>query len=99
MRNAIVCSEDQIQMNRTDLGINVITMFGEEPTPYQIWHADQYRCPICQKEIAGGFAERPYAQHFQEGFEDVLQDVMSQPHVIVFEKVAHVMEAAGGSSE
>lgn len=38
--------------------------------PYKLFHADMWACMTCGHEVVMGIAERPIAEHFQQGFKE-----------------------------
>ena len=66
----IVCSECQVEFRPTTNGVKVIeyASFG----PYKIWEADEWECPKCLALVVTGFAQEPRAEHFEDGFDDLL---------------------------
>lgn len=68
-----VCAECNEQMRPEKNGVYVIEMadFG----PYKIWMADLWACPECTHEALVGFGLKPLAEHYQEGFKEMLKKV------------------------
>ncbi len=72
----IVCAKCQVELRCEKSGIAVVEMAracGTPEGPYQIWHADLYKCPVCGAEIVTGFANEPLAQHWEDHFYEVLE--------------------------
>lgn len=46
-----------------------------DPTPFRLWAADEYECPKCHHKIVVGFAQQPYAEHYQPEFQRQLEAV------------------------
>ena len=40
----------------------------EDGNPYRLWDADLYECPECGVEIIAGFAQEPFAEHYQPSY-------------------------------
>jgi len=74
----MVCAECNFELSTEQNGIFVIEMadFG----PYKIYSADLYKCAGCGKETVAGFATNPYSEHFEDGFQNVLERVKSGRH-------------------
>ena len=66
-----VCLKCQKQYKVKKAGVWVIEMadFG----PYKIWMADLKECPICHHEVISGFAQHAVTEHYQSGFNEVLE--------------------------
>ena len=64
-----ICVKCQIPFRNIKSGVSVIDMFSSPSKPYKIWHADLFECPICKVQIVNGFADRPFAHHFEADFE------------------------------
>jgi hypothetical protein len=41
--------------------------------PYQLWNADMATCERCGMQVIFRFADKPFAQHFENDFEDSLR--------------------------
>lgn len=39
-------------------------------SPYKIWHADLWKCPVCGTELICGFAINPTAHHFEDHYSE-----------------------------
>lgn len=40
----------------------------ETGEPYKLWDADLYECVECGTEIITGFAQQPFAEHYQADY-------------------------------
>ncbi len=69
----IVCIKCEVEYRPEKNGVNVEEMasFGS----YKLWSADLLKCPKCGNEIIGAFANRPFAEHFEDGYKKVLKKV------------------------
>lgn len=67
-------------------GITVIELFGDPARPYKLWSADKYVCPDCNTEVVSGFADKAYAEHYQEDFEEKLARATRFEHIYWSEK-------------
>lgn len=63
----VVCSVCRVPMVPTQNGVSVeaLSAIGS----YYKIEADVYSCPECAIEVITGFADRPYAEQFQEGYQ------------------------------
>jgi len=60
-----VCVECGHKMPIRKQGIVVLEQFQCPPVPYQAWMADLHECPNCHRQVASGFADNPFWQHFE----------------------------------
>jgi len=77
----IVCENCQVEFRPFHNGTVVIEMasFGE----YKAWMADSWRCPGCGAVIAAGFAEQPFAEHFEVGYTEMVErEKIASGHVV-----------------
>lgn len=40
----------------------------EDGAPYRLWDADLWECPECETQIIAGFAQEPFAEHYQPSY-------------------------------
>ena len=40
--------------------------------PYKLWMADLYGCERCGAEVAAGFGQQPFAEHYQDAYAKAL---------------------------
>ncbi len=68
----LICPVCEVQMRPKNQGVPVESMatFGS----YQLFMADLYACPVCDKEVLTGFGPQPIAEHFEPGYEQKLTD-------------------------
>lgn len=69
----MVCVECEVEFKPRKNGVHVIehASFG----PYKLWSADKWYCPGCRTEVVAGFAKYPAMKHYEEGFEEKLQEL------------------------
>lgn len=68
------------------LGKPIIVIEFYQHGPYRLWYADPFTCPTCAHVIVTRFADRPYAEHYQPGFDaQVLDALMGGNSVKSFE--------------
>jgi hypothetical protein len=73
-------------MDRTKSGVVLVKMFSDPPRPYQLFQADIHTCPKCGYEVVAGVANQPYAEHFQDDFNDKFRAAYNHPNIaIVYE--------------
>lgn len=46
--------------------------------PYKLWNADMAFCRDCGNKVVFQIANRPFAQHFEEGFEQEVNNIKQQ---------------------
>lgn len=83
MPNAI-CIDCQTEMRLDEIGVVLVEMAFDPPTPYRLWSADTSKCPGCGKVVVNRFANRPYAYHHQEDFAELLQGAIDNTNLKVF---------------
>lgn len=69
----MVCSKCEQELRPSTNGVHVVeyAYFG----PYKLWQADEWVCPVCGIKVTAGFANHPYRQHFEMGFDEKLEQV------------------------
>jgi hypothetical protein len=45
----------------------------EKWKPYKVWQGDKWKCQGCGAEIIVGAAQRPIAEHYQDGFAETAE--------------------------
>jgi len=54
--------------------------------------ADLFECPICKTQIVSGFADKPWAEHYEDTFQHWLRKALEGTHVCNYE---HAKDALG----
>ena len=67
---SVVCSEHRVEMIVPNGGIGIYILETASFGPYQLWVGDMHACPICDRRVVIGFADRPLAEHWQPDFEE-----------------------------
>jgi len=49
--------------------------------PYKVWFADLWMCPKCGHKVIAGFALECIAEHYQDGFREVLEKAKASANV------------------
>lgn len=71
-----VCVKCKVRLRNVHQAIDVIETFGEDSdVPYKVWKADLYECPKCHFQVATGFGQLNYAEHYQEGFPALIERI------------------------
>ena len=71
----LVCTNCSNQFWVEKMGVYVLEMFLNPPVPYKIWMADELKCPSCEKIIIAGFGNAPIANHYEDGFDELLETI------------------------
>lgn len=71
-----VCPECNCEMRPEKNGVGVldIAVFG----PCNLYAADLWKCPRCDKLVIGGFGHRPIASHYEDDFLKTIEDYKSR---------------------
>ena len=70
----IVCVECQVELYpESNDGVCIDTAIALGGNPYKIWNCDIWKCPTCGKEVAHGFGQNPFAEHFENDFQERLK--------------------------
>ena len=78
----MICVRCEVALKIQRNGVALIEMFADPPRPYKIWMADQWQCPKCLIEMVSGAGQGPIAEHFQDGFEEVLSNIKVSNNVV-----------------
>jgi len=85
-----ICVKCEVEYKIVKNGNPVIEMFSNPPQPYKIWSADKWQCPICYHQIISGFAFNPIAEHFEDGFDAILDKVKKTKSTIYSYEVKEI---------
>ena len=77
-----VCATCRIELRPKTTDIIAVEMAGFGP--YKLWHADLWECPQCHIRVVLGFAHRPFAEHYEPEFADVLAKAKRRSSTVVF---------------
>lgn len=58
-----ICCNCCIEMKREKNGATALYLAFNPPAPYQAWHVDLFKCPLCGHETLSGFAGNAYWHH------------------------------------
>ena len=73
-----VCVKCGLELSITKNGNPVVLMFNEPKQPYEVWFGDLWTCPGCGGQIVSGFANVPFAEHWQPDFQKKLEYVSGE---------------------
>lgn len=62
-------------------GRRVLTI-AEDGSPYQLWAADEYRCPVCDHRVITDYAIRPIATSHEPGFDKRVDDHRKEGNLV-----------------
>lgn len=79
----MVCVKCEVELVIKKYGVITVEYFSDPPQPYRLMGSDLFSCPKCGIEIVAGFAQEPIAEHYEEKFNSVLDNIMQSPAVIV----------------
>lgn len=76
----LICTNCGREMRPKKIGVRVLELIEmdqvtEDREPYKIWSADLMECPQCKMTIVSRFGNTPLTEHFQPGFQLVLENV------------------------
>ena len=67
-----ICVPCKAEMYCSKNGVVVVCCFQDSRRPYSLTSADEYCCSTCDVKVIVGFAEQPYAEHYEEDFAQML---------------------------
>lgn len=71
------CAQCEREMKTNEIGVYVVETMGKERTPYRLWAADLYRCPICGAKVVAGYANMPfYPERMEEFIESATETIV-----------------------
>lgn len=59
-----------------------VLIISEDGSPYQLWAADEYRCPVCDHRLITGYGARPIAIAHEPGFADLVSDARKEANLV-----------------
>ena len=71
-----ICVKCKVAYRTTKTGVIVEEFAGLGS--YKLWEADLKQCPKCQHQIVSGFAQRNFAEHFEEDYKEKLNKINKQ---------------------
>ena len=91
-----VCVACRIDMHPEKNGVNYIEYAGDlgKEFPYNIWGADQWVCKECGISVLIGFGQKPWAAHYHENFEALLEMAKKDPWTVIERKKGESESAA-----
>ena len=80
----LTCVKCNIDLRPETNGVKVVELMNKDTEIYKIWHADLWKCPTCQVEIVGGFAQQPLFESFEGEGQIILDRLRSNGDKIIF---------------
>ena len=68
----VTCVKCEGEMRPLKNDVAFVETTGPERSPYKIWSADLWGCPLCGVEVVSGFGNKPIAGRWQDDFEERL---------------------------
>jgi len=81
-----VCSHCECELKPKKNGVIVVEMFHNNEKIYKLWSADLWKCPLCGIQVALGFPEKPFRQHFDGDCEDIILQEIANGKTIIYDK-------------
>lgn len=71
-----LCINCKVRYKTIKQGVTVeeTAVFGS----YKLWEADLKECPKCGHQIVAGFAKENFAEHYQEGYKEKLEQIKKE---------------------
>jgi len=71
-----ICTKCQREYKVKKQGIvtELMGMFGGKLASHELYSSDLWECPMCGHQIVGGFGEEALARHFEEKYEEILEE-------------------------
>lgn len=78
----ITCVQCEVDYKIVKSGNYVIDMFLDPPQSCKIQNGDRWECPVCGHQVVAGYAQMPLSEHYQDNFEQLLEQVKSHSMTI-----------------
>jgi len=75
IRPICVKCQKEYKVEKQGVTTELMTTFSGKPASFKLYDSDLWECPVCGHQIIGGFGQRPFAQHFEENYEEILKKV------------------------
>ena len=75
IRPICVKCQKEYKVEKQGVTTELMTTFSSKPASLELYDSDLWECPMCGHQIIGGFGQRPFAQHFEENYQEVLKEV------------------------
>ena len=92
MITAPICVECGKLMRPERNGVLVeLTMGREDTRPYQLYMADLWQCPKCEKQVIKGSGENPLREYFMEDYEEFRDKLAEHDPLYVIDGKLYVL--------
>ena len=77
----MICSACNVKLEafKNDVYLDETAQFGH----YKLWVGDLYKCPGCGVEIVSGLGKAPIAEHYEERFEQIMEEIKANNRKVV----------------
>ena len=82
----LVCVKCEVGLKIEKNGVIVKEMFQNNTRIYKLWETDKWKCPVCGAEIISGFAQYPFAEHFNDDCEAIVSKAIASGKEVVSDK-------------
>ena len=82
----LVCVKCEVELKCEKNGVRVAEMFQQNTKIYKLWDTDMWKCPICGYLIIAGFAPYPFAEHYKDNCEEIVQRTLEKGGKVVYDK-------------
>ena len=90
----IICVHCSLEMPVAKIGVTVVEMAWEPPSPYCFWSGDMQRCKSCGRAAIGKHALETF--HHQDGFWERLENTPDDMLHIVWENTKYARSRMEG---
>lgn len=73
-----ICVTCKVEMRPENNDVEVVYHYQNPPQPYEIWAADEWKCPKCGHCIITGFGDCALHQHWEPDFAAALSSIAPQ---------------------
>jgi len=67
-----ICTQCGLEMDVNMLGVTVVEMAFNPPSPYAMVSADEYKCRSCSYRVISGYGDKPFSRHHDDDFKSRL---------------------------
>lgn len=81
-----VCVNCEVELKPEHNGVIVAEMMQNNTKIYKLWGADLWKCPECGLEVVLGFAQRPFAEHYEGNCDILIETLKKSGKKIIYDK-------------
>ncbi len=82
----MICTNCEIELKPEKNGVIVANLFMRNTKIYSLRSADLWKCRNCGVEIVAGFAIGPFAIHFADDCEKIVEERKKKGKTIIYNK-------------